>query len=432
MFYDSRSSLVGSLNMVSMIKLVVAVSLLGGVSASQVATLPKGGLVQLDEDRTFHEYMAKHRREYKHGSEEYELRKELFNQRLAAVSAHNSNPDRLWEAAPTPFTDRTEEERKRVRGYRKFARANAKGFSLLELEDVINVSALPEKKDWMHLKAAHQIKDQGSCGSCWAVTTASTLEAHSEIYNKKARSFSAQQIVECTPNPRACGGTGGCEGATVELGMDYILKNGLATDEEAPYHGSDHACTAVPQKKMLTTASGGGGAAFGLLSYKTLPSNQDAPLAEAVAKYGPVAISAAAGPWFEYSSGIFNGCSKDSVIDHAITLFGYGKEEAKKYWLIKNSWGRDWGEKGYIRVLRHDSNEKYCGTDNNNQEGVGCKGDPKEVTVCGMCGMLYDSVVPYFKGSPGHKAATSSLAGIKSSGEVSNFGNQAPKKPFLK
>jgi len=280
------------------------------------------------------------------------------------------------------------------------ARISPKGSSLLELEPAINISALPEKKDWMHLKSAHKVKDQGSCGSCWAVSTASMLDAHSEIYNKKARSFSAQQIVECTPNPRACGGTGGCEGATVELGMDYIVKNGLATEEESPYYGRDKACTAIPQKTMLSKI--GGGASFGLLGYKTLPSNVDAPLADAVARYGPVAISAAAGPWFEYSSGIFDGCSKNSVIDHAITLFGYGKEKAKKYWLIRNSWGPSWGENGFIRLLRHDENEKYCGTDNNNQEGVGCKDDPKTVTVCGMCGMLYDSVVPHFKGSPGH------------------------------
>lgn len=269
---------------------------------------------------------------------------------------------------------------------------------------------LPKSKSWMHLKTAPRVKDQGSCGSCWAIATISTLEAHSEIYNKKGRTFSAQQVVECTPNPRACGGTGGCEGATVELGMDYIVKNGLATEDEHPYHAQDGTCTAAKQSTL--TATNGGGAAFGLLSYKTLPSNEDAPLAEAVAHVGPVGVSAAAGAWFEYSKGIFNGCSKNSVIDHAITLFGYGHENKKKYWLIRNSWGRGWGENGFIRLLRHNSNEKYCGTDHNNQEGVGCKDDPKEVEVCGMCGVLYDSVVPFFHGSPGHKDAAAASADI--------------------
>merc|ERR1719356_2305622 len=95
----------------------------------------------------------------------------------------------------------------------------------------------------MHLNSSKAIKNQGRGGSCWAVTAASLLEAYTEIYPPGApRSFSAQQLVSCVPNPQECGGTGGCKGATVELGLDWAWKNGLVTAQEEPYHGKDLAC----------------------------------------------------------------------------------------------------------------------------------------------------------------------------------------------
>ncbi|CAJ1433323.1 unnamed protein product, partial [Effrenium voratum] len=91
---------------------------------------------------------------------------------------------------------------------------------------------LPEEfMNWTTLETLKDVNDQGSCGSCWAVTAATVLDTHREIYHKEEASsdLSAQQLVDCVPNPRNCGGSGGCSGATVELAMAYTLKNGLAT-----------------------------------------------------------------------------------------------------------------------------------------------------------------------------------------------------------
>merc|ERR1719149_188419 len=102
----------------------------------------------------------------------------------------------------------------------------------------------PVSFSWQHLKTTDKIKDQGPCGSCWAITTVTVVEAHYEIYmNSTApKIFSAQELVSCVENPKRCGGDGGCKGATVELGMDYILANGLSTEDEAPYQGADDTC----------------------------------------------------------------------------------------------------------------------------------------------------------------------------------------------
>lgn len=266
----------------------------------------------------------------------------------------------------------------------------------------------------MNLTATKHITDQGACGSCWAVSAATVLELNHEIHMKKFRSFSAQQITSCTPNPKRCGGDGGCAGATGELAMEWVLKNGCAEESQVPYEGKETKCTAHSSKLLQeaphhppapVAAHKGGGAAFGMTGWETLPKNTYEPLARALVERGPAVVSVAASEWHYYSSGVFNGCGKDATVDHAVTAIGYGIDTTHhkiiahkfsvKYWEIQNSWGRDWGEEGHIRIYRHDK-ESYCGTNYHPEMGIACKGDTKPVPVCGMCGILFDSVVPHF------------------------------------
>lgn len=368
-------------------------------------------------------------REYGAGSEEYVLRRRLYENVLVDALAHNNRSERLWTAGVNPLWDRTDAELSALRGWDGSARpaggaraggsraggAAARGahrigrpraFLQRGLDDD---DQLPDSKVWSGLSMARHVRNQGGCGSCWAIATATVLEGHAEIHGKP-RTFSAQQIVSCTPNPRECGGQGGCRGATAELGMDWVLKNGCAEEAEVPYQGVDSACTVAtgssdaedPESSRLSAVDGSGqvasaqAAAFGMTGWETLPLNEYGPLLRALAGRGPVAVSVSASPWQMYESGIFDGCPRDAVIDHAVTAIGYGKENGNKYWVIQNSWGRSWGEEGHIRLLRHDEGDLYCGTNHDPEKGVACKGETKPVPVCGMCGVLFDSVVPHF------------------------------------
>ena len=191
-------------------------------------------------------------------------------------------------------------------------------------------------------------------------------------------------------NPDKCGGTGGCEGATAVLGFGYVTEYGLSSESDYPYAGRDERCSkpSSPTAKVNGTVK--------------LKTNDADALMQAVATVGPVSISVAADTWSFYSGGVFDGsmgsgCDVD--IDHAVQLVGYGKDSdsGKYYWLVRNSWGSGWGEKGYIRVLRTPGNEPcdYDKTplDGNCGESGACK-CPDKVQYCGTCGILSESSYP--------------------------------------
>lgn len=351
---------------------------------------------------SFEAFVQLHNRAYLNGSAEHETRRGIYMQRLAAADAQNRQPHRLWTAGVNKFWDWTESETQALRGWDGSAMPSggdhlhrvARRSSFLQRE-----WSAPPEKDWSGLSMARHVRNQGDCGSCWAIAVATVLEGHAEIYTGTARTFSAQQIVACTPNPKHCGGDGGCKGATAELAMDWVLKHGCDDESQEPYTGADSKCPTAggAMDSLLEAPATSGAASFGMIGWETLPKNENAPLLRALAEDGPVAVSVAADKWFNYEGGVFDGCDKDAVIDHAVTAIGYGEADGHKYWVIQNSWGEDWGEGGHIRLLRQAEGEDYCGMNKDPQQGVACKGETTPVPVCGMCGVLFDSVVPHFR-----------------------------------
>eukprot|EP00448_Togula_jolla_P023449 CAMPEP_0170575866 /NCGR_PEP_ID=MMETSP0224-20130122/4091_1 /TAXON_ID=285029 /ORGANISM="Togula jolla, Strain CCCM 725" /LENGTH=365 /DNA_ID=CAMNT_0010898677 /DNA_START=100 /DNA_END=1197 /DNA_ORIENTATION=- len=344
---------------------------------------------------SFEEYVKTFARDYVPGTPEYKFREQLFHQRLIQIKKHNALPGAKWTAGINHLVDRTDEEFSRLHGWRRShgPSAQAGDVSLASQEQSIE---LPDSVNWQDLTAVKNPKDQGYCGSCWAMATSTMLEGRYEVAKKSFRSFSAQQLVDCVENPLSCGGTGGCEGATVELAMDYIMAKGIREESAVPYTGFDGACPDEDSYSLFGMSSDAN--VVTVQNYKTLASNQAKPLMEALVD-GPVAISAAASDWMLYMNGIFDGCSMDAVVNHAVVLVGYGTENGQNYWTVQNSWGKYWGENGFIRVLRADSIEEddaHCGTDHAPEDGIECKPYPDSVEVCGMCGILYDSVIANF------------------------------------
>jgi cathepsin L len=133
-----------------------------------------------------------------------------------------------------------------------------------------------------------------------------------------------------------------------------------------------------------------------LAGYEKLPSNEYEPLMRKLAMMGPISISVDASSWMSYKSGVHTGCAANPVIDHNVQLVGYGTDDDSglDYWLVRNSWGVEWGEKGYIRIKRTVDEGQVCGVDSSPLDGSGCKNGPDKVTVCGACGILYDTVIP--------------------------------------
>jgi len=390
---------------------------------------------------SFQSFTAMFGRDYEGGLLEYQDRQRLFESRAAKVFAQNRKRNRRWTAAINAFSDRTAAELMPLRGWRRRGspaergrHGDSKSVSLSQVAlSATPRSELPKAVSWAFLNSTQRHHNQGSCGSCWAIASSVLLEAHSEIHSAdgNGRSFSAQELISCVPNPEHCGGTGGCEGATIELAMDWVIKNGLAADSEVPYKAVDGECrvtkqsegssllqlldrgsirSVVPQEDGPGTelVSSSPGARVGMLGWERLPENKYDDLLRAV-QDGPVGISIAASDWFEYSEGIFDKCDKDAVIDHAVVLIGYGQDSSsgEGYWLLKNSWGMFWGEQGNIRVLRRgeavgsteEDEGSWCGVDRQPEVGSGCDGGPSEVKVCGTCGILYDTVVPHWRGS---------------------------------
>ncbi|GAU43703.1 hypothetical protein TSUD_254320 [Trifolium subterraneum] len=206
-----------------------------------------------------------------------------------------------------------------------------------------NVTDIPATVDWRKHGAVTPIKHQGNCGSCWAFSAVAAIEGIQQISNGKLVSLSVQQLVDCVGR--------GCRGGNNYDSFKFISKKGrIATEANYPYTGVKGKCKKARYGGVKIT------------SYEQVPSNSEDSLLKAVANQ-PVAVAIDTSGLFElYSSGIFTGECGTNLI-HAVTIVGYGtSNDGIKYWLVKNSWGTEWGEQGYIRIKRDiDAKEGLCG-----------------------------------------------------------------------
>lgn len=268
-----------------------------------------------------------------------------------------------------------------------------------EMEDV---SALPDSVDWSAEGKVSKAPNQGGCGSCWSFAATAAIESHLAIATgEKPFGLSEQNMLQCSPNPDHCGGTGGCTGSTVELALNYIADitakktGGMFNITDVPYSGSNQgwgSCEDVTKDKSPQV---------GIEGWTALETNDYKAVMNAVAKVGPLAVAVAASGWSYYQGGVFH--TTDTTVNHAVVLVGYGTDEEtkEKYWKIRNSWGPSFGEEGYIRVLRTDGDDQVCGQDTDPLVGMACalddngnKIETNPVKVCGTGAVLFDASYP--------------------------------------
>lgn len=343
---------------------------------------------------TFDEYVKKHGLTF--WGDEHHQRREIYDAALQHIEEHNQKKDSLWKAGVNRLTVMRPEERNELYGYVRQGQAGQKPAAGSPRGVP---KRLADKKDWREHQpiVVTAVKNQGSCGSCWAFAATAVMESAIAIATDTLFELSPQQLTSCTPNPHECGGSGGCTGATAQLAFNYTINSGMSSLWTWPYTSgiwkSGGECYEMTGKKTPVA---------GITGYQQLPQNDAEALMEAVL-VNPVSVSVAASYWHFYESGIFNGCEKEHpIVNHAVVLMGYGEEDGTHYWLVRNSWGPTWGELGYIRLQRFPGNEP-CGDDNQPLSGYSCKDSaPDSIRACGMCGILADSAYPTggFLGTP--------------------------------
>lgn len=321
-------------------QLVVCVSLLTLVSAASFG----------NEDFEFHDWKIKFEKSYSSSSEEA-YRKNVWLKNRKYVIAHNMLADqdlKSFRLGMTYFADlENEEYRKMILGGCLKEYKSKQNESTTEQVIEVGVS-VPSSIDWRQKGYVTPVKNQGSCGSCWAFSATGALEGQNFRKTKHLVSLSEQQLVDCSKGY----GNQGCGGGWMDHAFQYIKENkGIDTEGAYPYKGIDNRCQFNPSK-IGATCTG----------YKDITKGSERALQNAVGTIGPVSVAIdASQPTFQmYQSGIYDEpeCSSTSL-DHGVLAVGYGSSNGRDYWIIKNSWGVRWGHNGYIYMSRNKQNQ--CG-----------------------------------------------------------------------
>jgi len=209
----------------------------------------------------------------------------------------------------------------------------------------------PNSWDWRNYNVVTNVKDQGKCGSCWSFSAVGALEGAWAISTNQLYNFSEQQLMDCSRRY----GNMACNGGLMNKAFEYAIDNGMCKLEDVPYDAQSEYCTpSVKNCEKIATFS----------QCYNIPANNERLLREAVYR-SPVAVSIEADTkTFQfYNGGILDSSNCGTELDHGVLAVGYGEEDGKKYWIVKNSWGASWGENGYVRIGRSDSedSEGVCG-----------------------------------------------------------------------
>lgn len=289
----------------------------------------------------FQKFIKKYEKKY-NSINEFLARYEVFKRNiLKTLKDQNSS----YKTGITQFSDLTEQEFKKNHlnlNYDAMAVVNSN-----PIHPKISNEA-PSSLDWRQLNRVTSVKSMGSCSASWAFSVVGNLEGLYAQYHGTLVDLSSSVIIDCDTKDS------GCNGGLMQYAFEWLKDNGIMTEEDYPYSGYKDNCHIEIDKciNMKITGYkklGGAGSVFSCVDEEEMK--------EFLYNIGPVSIALNANPLSTYSSGIIDlsssACSP-SGINHSALLVGYGSDSATglDYWIVKNSWGKAWGEAGYFRIRR--------------------------------------------------------------------------------
>jgi len=280
-----------------------------------------------------------HGKQYSSQTEE-EHRHQVFEANYEWVFNYNTNGSKSATMAINQFADLTREEFKMLMGVTTIP-------SLLPQKKLNHSSPpmlmdIPASIDWRTKGAVTPVKNQLDCGDSWAFSVTGGLEALYFLKNGSLPSFSEQHLLDCSPNlppgQNACHGDGGSINHTYE----YVVSHGTEREEDYPYVGEVQQC-AYNESKV----------AFRISGFNSIEQYNNDELLLAVSKQPVSVMVEVDSEEFQfYEKGVLTSYWCGTTVNHSVLIVGYGKEDGKDYWLVKNSWGTSWGNKGYIKIWR--------------------------------------------------------------------------------
>ncbi|XP_023310816.1 cathepsin L-like proteinase [Anoplophora glabripennis] len=287
------------------------------------------------------QFKEKYGRYYRNLKEEQQ-RFSIFKDNLVTIQEHNekyAKGETSYYMGVTPFADLTPTEFISMLN-------SSRPIPDLKLKPLVDVdaSAAPSAIDWRDKGVVSEVKNQGGCGGCWAFSATGAMEAAYAIKTGNHISLSEQNLIDCSTSY----GNSGCSGGTIHSAFQYVMEVGIQAESDYAYQGRDGSCSYSQSKSVLKISN-----------YVALSYDNERELQNAVGTIGPVSVSIDANGFQLYSGGIYDDSTCTWTVNHGVLVVGYGEESGTEYWIVKNSWGSDWGMSGYIKMARNKNDQ--CG-----------------------------------------------------------------------
>ena len=290
--------------------------------------------------KKFQKFIKKYNKKYD-SINEFFARYLVFKYNILSIKSQNLS----FKTGITQFADLTQQEFKK-----RYLNLNYNAMAVSNFDPYIpkKINDAPSSFDWRTENRVTSVKSQSECNSAWAYSAIGNLEGLYAGYYGILEDFSVGLLVDCDNNDD------GCNGGLMEYAFTWLKSNGIMTEKDYPTRGTKGTCKSISEKYVNMKVTG-----FKKLgkAYDVFSCVDEELMKEFLYENGPLSIAFNAYCLQLYSRGIVDMDSEKcptSGINHAALLVGYGTDSTSglDYWIVKNEWGKSWGENGYFRIRR--------------------------------------------------------------------------------